>query len=443
MIMHRRASFRLSLIFACSFLMLLPHGVIAQEARHRWDAMNQIRRDKFDLILPEVMRENGIDMWIVMQREGNNDPLVDDLGHGYTSTTGFYVFTDPGEGRIERAALGISGYFIENARAYDYFGSESELADYVASRDPQVIGINTSRHFGAADGLTKSGYDELVERLGESYSSRLTSAEKMVSDFRSRRVASEIVAFGRAAQMSKELAEKALSNAVITPGVTSLEEVAWWLMDQLLEKGLDTSFGMPSIYITGPDGVEAVSNDRIIQRGDLMMIDWGIGFLNFYTDMKRVAYVLREDETEAPQSLQHAYTQGMAAREVILKTIVPGITAAEAQELIYTNLEKAGFKRMIEFNKPLDGEETDIVIGCHSVGNLGHGIGPSIAFFNPQRLTYTLHPTNLLSIELFAYTPVPEWGGKKVRIPLEDDALVTPRGIEWLVPSSERILLIK
>ena len=105
---------------------------------------------------------------------------------------------------------------------------------------------------------------------------------------------------------------------------------------------------------------------------------------------------------------------------------------------------KLDSKDRIDFNDPTDNPDvTDVVIGSHSVGNSGHGIGPSIAFFNPVRIEYTLHPTNLLSIELFAYTAVPEWNDKKVRIPLEDDAVLTARGIEWLYPINERILLIR
>lgn len=86
---------------------------------------------------------------------------------------------------------------------------------------------------------------------------------------------------------------------------------------------------------------------------------------------------------------------------------------------------------------------TDIVLGPHSVGNWGHGIGPSLAFFNPTRQGYELRPNTLLSIELFAYTAVPEWGGAKVRMPLEDDALITERGAEWLYPPADRILLVR
>lgn len=413
------------------------------EARQRWERMNQIRRDKFDLVLPEVLRENEIDMWIVMRREGLDDPLTPDLGGGYCGTTGFYVFTDRGGDRIERAALGISGYLIEAGGAYDIFAGEDTLADFVAERDPKRIGVNISKAIGAADGLSYSGYNELKERLGEPWSERLVSAEKLVSDFRSRRVASEIAGFAEAGEISREIAERAFSNEVIVPGLTTLEDVAWWMHEETFRRGLGLSFGQPSVYITGPSGIEAISTDRVIQRGDILMLDWGVGFLNFYTDMKRIAYVLREGETDVPDELRNAFERGAEARTVIKNTIRAGITAAESEKEIYAALEKAGFVQ-IGFNQPTDNPETtDVVIGCHSVGNEGHGIGPSIAFFNPVRIGYELRPTNLLSIELFAYTALPSWDGAKLRVPLEDDAVLTERGIEWLYPINSGIRVIR
>ncbi len=433
-------------IIAIALLALVGFGdtpVAAQEARRRWERLNQIRREKFDQILPEAMRENGIDMWITMIREANYGTLSLDFGQGYTGNTGYYVFTDRGGDRIERAALGISGYRIRESGAYDLFEPADRLAAFVRERDPQRIGINTSRAIGPVDNLTYTGYQQLVETLGEPYASRLVSAEKLVSDFRSRRTATEIAAFAEAGELSREIAERALSNEVITPDITMLEEVAWWMLDQLLARGLDTSFGMPSVYVTGPDGIEATSNDRIIRRGDLLMIDWGVGYLNMYTDMKRIAYVLKEGESEAPASFQRAFDKGREARAIVTETIRPGIAAAQAEQEIYDALADAGFRK-VGFNQPSDDPAvTDVIVGSHSVGNSGHGIGPSIAFFNPVRIEYTLQPTNLLSIELFAYTAVPEWGDKKVRIPLEDDAVLTARGIEWLYPVNERILLIR
>jgi Xaa-Pro aminopeptidase len=406
--------------------------------------MNQIRQDKFDLVLPEVMRENGVDMWITVNREGFDDPLTEDFGKGYTGSYGYYIFTDRGDGRIERAILGVETALVEDNGAYDIFGSATDLKAFVDERNPQSIALNFARNIGAADGLSHTSYQKLSEELGSTFAERFVSAEKLASDFRSRRVASEIAAFAWAGELSRDIAERAFSNEVITPGQTTLAEVAWWMREQQFENNLGTSFGMPSVYITGPDGFVAVSDDHVIQRGDFLAIDWGVGYMNFYTDMKRHAYVLQEGETHLPDSLQKAFDNGRAVRDILKANIKAGRTAGETFELLNAHINDAGFRVMETFNNPTDDPDiVDVIIGCHSVGNLGHGIGPSIAWFNPERMTYVIQPTNLFSIELFAYTAIPEWGGKKLRIPLEDDAIVTARGVEWLYPVNQKVLLIR
>lgn len=437
----KRKFISLILIALCIISMIVNSN--GQDARRRWERMCEIRKQKFDLILPEAMRENGIDMWITMMKEGHPDPLYEDLGRGYTGSKGYYIFTDRSGDRIERVAIGISGYMLEECGVYDQILGSVDLQEFVSKRNPTKIGVNISDYIGAADGLSHSSYEFLKSELGETYGQRLTSAEKLISDFRSRRVASEIVAFGEAAELTRQITETALSNEVITPGITTLEDVAWWIQDQVLAKGLLTSFDMPSVYITGPEGIEAVSNTRIIQRGDFMMTDWGLGYLNMFTDVKRVAYVLKVGETEAPANLVKAYDKALSIRDILRKNILPGKTAAETYEIINRKIEEAGFSIMKEFNKPSKGNAIDVIVGSHSVGNLGHGIGPSIAFFNPRRLQFEIKPNNLFSIEYFAYVPLPEWNGAKVRIPIEDDGIATPRGVEWLYPIADRILLIK
>jgi Xaa-Pro aminopeptidase len=434
---------RPALLLFAVLLLPLAGPANAQEARFRWDRLCQIRQDKFDLVLPEAMRENDIQMWIVVQKEGHDDPLYEDLGRGYTGSIGYYIFTDRGGDRIERAVFGISGGMLTGCPVYDIVGGPFDLTAFVTERDPRRIGVNMSHAIGAADGLSHTEYVHLVEELGAEYAERLVSAEKLVSDFRSRRVASEIVAFGEAAEITRRLWERALSNEVITPGVTALEDVAWWLQDRMLERGLKSAFDMPSVYITGPDGIEAISNERIIQRGDVLMIDGGVCYLNFCPDVKRIAYVLRDGEGAAPEGVRHAFDQAVQVREIMRRHIRPGVTAAEALDVLHREVEAAGFRMMEEFNRPYGGESTDVIIVAHSVGNLGHGVGPSIAYFNPLRLTYEIQPSNLFSIEFFAYTPVPEWDGRKLRIPFEDNAIVTERGVEWLYPVKGRVLLVR
>lgn len=425
---------------ACT--LLATTSVHAQEARARWERMCQIRAEKFDRVLPRAMHDNDVDMWIVVMREGNLDPMWEALGRGYVGGWAYYAFADQGE-RVQRAAFGVGGYLLEECGVYDLVGSGDELTDWVAAHDPGRIAVNMAQSIGGADGLSHTSYLHLQEVLGDRYGSRLVSGERFVSDFRSTRTTTEIAAFAEAGEISREIAERAFSNEVITPGVTSLEDVAWWMMDQLLARGLGSSFDMPSVYITGPGGVEATSTARIIQRGDFLTLDWGVGFLDFYTDMKRIAYVLREGETEVPAGIQNAFDQGLRVRDIMKRTIRAAPTAQEALDATWSAIEGAGFNR-IPFNQPSDDAEvTDVVIGPHSVGNWGHGLGPSLAFFNPTRLTYELRPNTLISVELFAYTSVPEWGGAKARIALEDDGLVTESGVEWLYPANRRILLIR
>ena len=437
-----------ALLSVCGAVVLAASVAHAQrttlpEVKIRWDRMCQIRKEKFDHILPEAMRENGIDMWIVAQKEGHDDPMAAMLGPGYTGTVGYLIFTDRGGDHIERAALGVEDHHRELCGAYDIPDGETDLLKFVTARNPKRIGINMSAEMGMADGLTHTVHEQLVKTLGAQFASRLVSAEKLVSDFSSRRTASEIVAFGEAGEQGRQIAERALSNEVITPGVTTLADVAWWIEQQQYERHLGSSFNVPSVYITGPNGIEATSNDRIIQRGDLVMLDFGVGYLSMWTDQKRIAYILKPGETKLPESYQRAFDNAVRVRDVIHRTARPGKTAQVMMDEVNAAIVKAGILQMRGFNQPRADSSVEFIIGCHSVGDWGHGIGPSMAFFNPGRLTYEMRPSNLYSIELFAYTPIPEWGGKKLRIPLEDDATITTRGVEWVYPVNPRIILVK
>ena len=127
-----------------------PHA--EGEAQKRWNLMNQMRQEKFDLVLPEVMRENDVDMWITVNREGYEDPLTEDFGKGYVGSWGYYIFTDRGGDRIERAALGIGTHLIEENGAYDIVTGSFDLAEFVSERDPKTIALNYAEHIGGADG---------------------------------------------------------------------------------------------------------------------------------------------------------------------------------------------------------------------------------------------------------------------------------------------------
>jgi Xaa-Pro aminopeptidase len=331
---------------------------------------------------------------------------------------------------------------VEQSGAYDIFAAASTLPDFVKARNPRRIGVNMSDEIGPADGLSHTMHQHLVKTLGEPFASRLVSAERLVSEFRSRRVASELVAFGEAAGIAIQLAERALSNAIITPGRTTLEDVAWWMQDQLLARGLGSEFDMPSVYVTGPEGIAATSTARIIQPGDVLMIDWGVQLMNFGTDVKRVAYVLKPGESAPPASIQSAFDKAVAVRDVLKRAVKPGLRADETMKNMDAALAAAGYG-VIAFNRPNADDKTDVVYGFHPVGNTGHDIGPSLTTWQPLQTTFTLHLQHVFAFEYFAYTPIAEWGGKKLRIPIEDDAVLMEHGIQFLHPANYRLLVVK
>lgn len=428
------------------------------KARNQWETLNLIRQEKFDIILPVAMRENNIDMWIHCMREGNPDPLAIDLG----GEKGYFVFIDRGEDRIECAVFGGYEDELEELGCYDIFGQEEELEIFVAKRNPKTIAINISDWLAVADGLSYTSYNKLTKLLGEKYSERIVSAEYLITDFRTRRIPREIEVYTVLCEIAKHLLESALSNEVITPGETTLEDVGWWMEDQLADLGMRSTFSRSMPMIIHSDKSKKSEyrlSNYVIQKGDLMQYDFGINHMNYGTDFKRVAYVLNEGETAVPSGIQNGWIQALKARDVIKDNIKVGQTADETLKKIGLALEEAGFKYLHLTVDPMLGGEpslepsenqednvvTEVSIDCHCVGNTGNSevaSGPSIAGFRPDRAHLVIKPNNLFAFEFIAYTPNPDWSGRKVRFNVEDNAVVTENGVEWLYTPNEQILSI-
>jgi len=444
------------------------------EFRSRWERLDLICREKLDISLPKALRENQVDMWIHVVKLGNPDPLALDLGVGVSASapdpsggsTGYFVFTDRGGARIERAILG--GSVEREDSPYDIIGLEEDLGQFVAERDPERIAVNMSGWVAVADGLSHTCYLRLVEALGEKYANRLVSAEQVITDFRDRRVIREIVEYGQLGEATRLLIERALSNEVITPGVTTKEDVAWWVKEQVLARGIEPSYSefyLPSLLYSESKEFEGYPgpSKHTFQRGDLFQFDWGFNFMNLGTDMKRTAYILKEGETAVPAGVQRAWDQGLRARQVLRENIKVGRTAEETLKIVGDAFEEAGFvfaklihdagdwdvvwdeALKIRGLGPDERDKTQVSIDCHCVGNTGNSQiepGPAICGFRPGRGHLTIKPNHLFALELFANSPIPEWGGYRVRFGIEDDAIVTQDGVQFLYPPNSRILLI-
>jgi len=433
------------MMMAC---LMIPK-TFGRDAHDLWEIANMIRGDKFDYVLPKAMRNNKIDMWMIIDKGRGTEPLFQDFGEVTSNGNGIFVFTDRGGDRIERAVFGGEPGLLKESGLYDLFEPPNRLKPFIAERDPKRIGVNIStaqelfvpEGRPLFDGLSHTDYINLKKTLGEPYASRLVSAEKLISDFRSERVAGEIIEFSKIANITRNFIERALSNEVVTPGKTTLNQVSWWLEDQRHALGLESGW-RPTVFLSPPDGIEISNTDRPIQRGDVIQIDWGIGGNNFFTDMKRFAYVLREGESGPSDGIQKAFEESRKIRELVKKNVRSGKTGREQLDNLKRLVAQAGYV-YTEEEHPSSGQGIEVNIGMHATGNLGHDVGASLFEIFPVRTTYEIRPNSLIAFEFIVFTPAAEWGGHKVPVCVEEDALITERGIEWVHAPQNRILVIR
>ena len=437
---------------------------VAQDAKARFEMMNTIRRDKLDLVLPGAMRDNNIDVWIHVIRRGDPDPMELDFG----VNMGHIIFTDNGGDRIERALFGNRFAEVADESIYDVFGNDDEITDYIAKRDPKTIAVNMSDWITVADGLSHTNYLNLINILGKKYSNRLVSSENVVTDFQVRRVQSEIIVFANICEIQRRVMEEALK--MIRPGITTREQIGWLAQDELSKSGIYPSlFGapMPGILYFGSDNKTGVVHregsgpEYRFQRGDFISWDLGVHYMNYGTDYKRNAYILNDGETQPPQGLIHAWNRGQDARKIIRKNIKVGRNARETLASCAKALEDAGyvytpFTDFFEQDKKLieslgKSKKSGFSIDCHTVGNTGNSeisVGPSFAPFRDisangysGRGHLIIRENNLFAFEYMIHTWIPEWS-RRVSINFEDNAIVTSKGVEFLYPVNEKIILI-
>ena len=469
--------FFLSVIFTVPVANAQP-GV--HTAKTGSEILRLVRNEKLDLILPGAMRDNNVDMWIHVTRNGDPDPLAKNFG----STSGYLIFTDLGD-KIERAAFGSAGA-VENidirgsddiARAiagYNYrtqdFSVYDELRDFVTERDPKTIAINTSDWLAIADGISHSQYIKLEKILGSKYSARIVSAENLITDFRARRTLREVAVMTNALEAHRQILERSLTREVITPGVTTLGEIGWWVREEHHKRGLgrgyNTGVGIPRIlYSVKSEPIDPPSTggwiyhpDYVIQRGDFLNFDNGVRYLDYFsTDYKRNAYILREGETSIPESIQHAFDRAIEARKIMAENIKVGRTAGETLEAciraledadyIYTPFVDIGTDDYEMLRKALvNTDRSGFSIDLHSQGHHGGSlvtVGPSVAPFRSDRDHLTIQENHMFSFEFIVHTNLPERPGYPLSINIEGNHIVSSRGVEWLHPPNEKIILIK
>ena len=424
------------------FLPLLALGQEVLSLKERAVIVDQIQKDRLDNLLPQLMDDNGIDLWVLITREYNEDPVVKTLLpptwlNARRQTILVFSKNKNAEG-ITSAAITRYPFGKLIPSIWDKEKQPSQwqaLADYIISKNPKNIGINTSKAFALADGLVKTDYDALMRVLPEAYKSKVVSAEQLAIGWIETRTAKEMELYEDLVAITHQIIAEAFSSKVITPGETTTDDVVWWLREKVLSLGLDTWFH-PTVDVQRANESDLYAFDSkskfdIIQPGDLVHCDFGISYLSLNTDCQELAYVLKPGEKQAPDFLVDALAQGNRVQD------------------IFTNNFKTGVSGNVILKKSLEqgrGEGLRPQIYTHPLGTYGHSAGTTIGMWDSQNGVavngdYPLHPNTSYAIELNTSVYITEWK-KDIRIMLEEAGFFGPDGFRYINKRQEKLLLI-
>ena len=398
---------------------------------------------RYQMLLP-MMRAHKIAMWVVANEEFHDDPLVALIAppRPYVGRRDIFVFVDGGDAGLVRVAL--TGYSEENVQRF--FDSPSEpvaqdkgLADLVAKYKPATIGLSVGGSRGVTHSLTKDAYDFIVKAIGDEAAKRIVPAEPLIEEFLDTRTSDERPHYELIVEWTEFLARRALSNEVITPGVTTVGDVRRWLYTQSYAAGFTLWF-QPDLRVqrradkpATSRGFLAVADERIvIQPGDLVHLDFGLTYMGLSSDWQKMAYVLRDGENDVPPGLKRAMANTNTLQDTMARLSRPGKPAGDVHTETMTEMQAKGITAQIY---------------SHPLGNQGHGLGASIdmrsARREPNAPPKPLRKGSYLAMELNTATPVPEWDNQVVTVMAEDPVYLTDEGWKFFRPRQEAFYLIR
>jgi Xaa-Pro aminopeptidase len=416
------------------------------ELRTRW--LDQ----KHAELLP-LMRKHRISMWIIPNHEFHPDPVTEYIAPDryYTDALMVHVFVDAGAEGLKR----FSSYrrpMADYARLFeplpvprDARGQQDAatgLRLLYQRYNPRTIGLNMGSRRGQDGGLTYDAYQFLARTLGAGATARFVSARGLIEDYFDTRLPEELEQYRQLVLATDVITQRALSNEVITPGVTKAVDVKWWFAQQIADLGagaepwfeihtavqrFDSATGHVIPY------VHPAPDDLVFQRGDIIHLDCGFNYLGLASDWQKVAYILREGETDASEGMKAALRNANLVHEAFRKGPRPGMTGREATLAVMEQLKGVNFLPSLY---------------SHPIGYQGHALGANI---NARDMklgpgegdTTRLRPGSYRSVEFSAKSPVPEWNGDSLLVPMEDDAHLTDQGYEYFRPYQTEWYLIR
>lgn len=429
----------------CLFQVLLVSAQILPE-RDRAALRDEILADRFDNLLPKLMDDTDIDMWLVIAREYNEDPVMRTM---LPSTwlnarrrTILVFYRNKEEDTMEKLAVARYDVGENITSAWDKEKQPDQwarLVEIIEERNPKKIAINTSEHFGIVDGLVKTDFDLLRVALPPELEVKLVSAEKLAIGWIETRTEKEMELYNTLVEVTHDIIAEAFSSKVITPGKTTTDDVVWWMRQKVTDMGLETWFH-PTIDAQRSSEalkshIESFSKskkDDIILPGDLLHCDFGITYIGLNTDCQQHAYVLKEGESKVPDYLSEAFKKGNRVQDIFTNNFKEGSTG---NEILLKSLSEGKAEGL----RPS--------IYTHPLGTYGHSSGTTLGMWDsqggvPVNGDYPLHTNTVYAIELNTTVHIPEWD-KDIRIMLEEAGFFGENGFRYVNKRQEKIRPIK
>lgn len=412
------------------------HSILA--LRQQATIKNQWLQQRLEVIIPQIMERENFDCWLILCREYNEDPVIMSLLPAPAMSARrrtILLFNRRSNGTVARLCIDRYGHgdFYDGVWNPAKEGQWDCLKRIIQEINPQKIGLNISKTFAFGDGLSYTEAEALNDALGE-YAERCVSAENLAVGWLESRIEAEIMAYPQLVELGHVLIAEAFSTRVIHVGITTTDDVVWWLRQKMQEMGLQAWF-QPSCEIQAQgQGFEALKEPprKLILGGDLLWIDVGFIYLGLATDQQQHAYVLRPDETDAPAGLKAALAEANTLQDIHLLAMQIGRTGNLVLSSALQAAQAAGLNPQIY---------------SHPLGYHGHAAGPTIGLWDMQqgvvgRGDYPIYDNTVYSIELNIRKAVPEWQGQEVRIALEEDAVMHNGKMRWLHQRQNQFHLI-
>ena len=413
--------------------------------KNRAVKINEILKNRFENVLPELMDKTGIDMWILISREYNEDPVLKTMlpaeWLNARRRTILVFYRDKENNSLDKLAVARYNFGENIISTWDKEKQPDQwkrLNEIIDERYPKKIGLNYSKYFNIADGLDKTDFDEFIQNISEKNKVKIVSAQKLATSWIETRTEAEMEIYRQIVTITKQIINEAFSLDVIQIGKTTTTDLEWWMRQKVTDLGLNTWFH-PSVDIQRKSEISGNHlrsfSDRpvenIIMKGDLLHCDFGITYLRLNSDCQQMAYVLKDDEKDIPTFLKKAFSDANMLQDILTSNFIQGNSG---NEILLNSLSEAKSRGL----RPS--------IYTHPLGSYGHSSGPTIGMWDSQGGVagtgdYPLNYNTVYAIELNNTSFIEEWNGD-VRIMLEEAGFFDESGHSYVNGRQTRIKII-